>query len=207
MGTQKHDDAPEPQSPERRSPPTVNEIVEELKSLPLNVGYNRLANELFKTGPLPWDADSQERRWRDSDDARLFALLQQIISLQKEKFMLLALTIVGEDNAYDPLVAMLDALTWDGIPRVGTLLNVYLGAERNAYVSEVERILFCEGIARAYSPGLQGRLHAHPVWCRRHRQVLLREGPRHARRVFQRLRDQPRRRQAHGRAEPGQVDH
>ena len=38
MGTQKHDDAPEPQSPERRSPPTVNEIVEELKSLPLNVG-------------------------------------------------------------------------------------------------------------------------------------------------------------------------
>ncbi len=82
MGTQKHDDAPEPQSPERRSPPTVNEIVEELKSLPLNVGYNRLANELFKTGPLPWDADSQERRWRDSDDARLFALLQQIISLQ-----------------------------------------------------------------------------------------------------------------------------
>lgn len=69
MGTQKHDDAPEPQSPERRSPPTVNEIVEELKSLPLNVGYNRLANELFKTGPLPWDADSRERRWRDSDDA------------------------------------------------------------------------------------------------------------------------------------------
>ena len=55
--------------------------------------------------------------------------------------MLLALTIVGEDNAYDPLVAMLDTLTWDGIPRVGTLLNVYLGAERNAYVSEVERIL------------------------------------------------------------------
>ena len=37
MGTQKHDDVPEPQSPERRSPPTVNEIVEELKSLPLNM--------------------------------------------------------------------------------------------------------------------------------------------------------------------------
>ena len=163
MGTQKHDDAPEPQSPERRSPPTVNEIVEELKSLPLNVGYNRLANELFKTGPLPWDADSQERRWRDSDDARLFALLQQIISLQKEKFMLLALTIVGEDNAYDPLVAMLDALTWDGIPRVGTLLNVYLGAERNAYVSEVERILFCEGIARVYSPGCKADYM--PILC------------------------------------------
>lgn len=73
--------------------------------------------------------------------------------------MLLALTIVGEDNAYDPLVAMLDALTWDGIPRVGTLLNVYLGAERNAYVSEVERILFCEGIARVYSPA------ARPITC------------------------------------------
>lgn len=129
MGAQKHDDVLGPQPPERRSPPTVNEIVEELKSLPLNVGYNRLANELFKTGPLPWDADARERRWRDSDDARLFALLQQTISLQKEKFMLLALTIVAEDNAYDPLVAMLDALTWDGIPRVGTLLNVYLGAK------------------------------------------------------------------------------
>jgi len=62
MGAQKHDDVLGPQPPERRSPPTVNEIVEELKSLPLNVGYNRLANELFKTGPLPWDADARERR-------------------------------------------------------------------------------------------------------------------------------------------------
>lgn len=163
MGAQKHDDVLGPQPPERRSPPTVNEIVEELKSLPLNVGYNRLANELFKTGPLPWDADARERRWRDSDDARLFALLQQTISLQKEKFMLLALTIVAEDNAYDPLVAMLDALTWDGIPRVGTLLNVYLGAERSVYVSEVERILFCEGIARAYSPGCKADYM--PILC------------------------------------------
>ena len=163
MGTQKHDDVPEPQPPERRSPPTVNEIVEELKSLPLNVGYNRLANELFKTGPLPWDADARERRWRDSDDARLFALLQQTISLQKEKFMLLALTIVAEDNAYDPLVAMLDALSWDGAQRVGTLLNAYLGAERSVYVSEVERILFCEGIARAYNPGCKADYM--PILC------------------------------------------
>lgn len=77
--------------------------------------------------------------------------------------MLLALTIVGEDNAYDPLAAMLDTLTWDGIPRVGTLLNVYLGAERNAYVSEVERILFCEGIARVYSPGCKADYM--PILC------------------------------------------
>lgn len=163
MDTQKRDDAPNPQPPERRSPPTVNEIVEELKSLPLNVGYNRLANELFKTGPLPWDTNVRERRWRDSDDARLFALLQQTISLQKEKFMLLALTIVGEDNAYDPLVTMLEATAWDGIPRVGTLLNAYLGAEMSAYVSEVERILFCEGIARVYHPGCKADYM--PILC------------------------------------------
>ena len=31
MGAQKHDDVLGPQPPERRSPPTVNEIVEELK--------------------------------------------------------------------------------------------------------------------------------------------------------------------------------
>lgn len=163
MGTQKRDDTPDPQPPERRSPPTVNEIVEELKSLPLNVGYNRLANELFKTGPLPWDTDARERRWRDSDDARLFALLQQTVSLQKEKYMLLALTIVGKDNTYNPLVIMLDSLSWDGTPRVGTLLNAYLGAERSVYVSEVERILFCEGIARAYNPGYKADYM--PILC------------------------------------------
>lgn len=102
---------------------------------------------------------------------------------------------------------MLDALTWDGIPRVGTLLNVYLGAERNAYVSEVERILFCEGIARVYSPGCKADYM--PILCGAEgigkssfaRGLAMRD------RVFQRLRDQPRRRQAHGRAEPGQVDH
>lgn len=53
MGAQKHDDVLGPQPPERRSPPTVNEIVEELKSLPLNVGYNRLANELSRPALCP----------------------------------------------------------------------------------------------------------------------------------------------------------
>lgn len=163
MGVKMRDDNPDPQPTERRSPPTVNEIVEELKSLPLGIGYNRLANELFKTGPPPWDVDPHERRWRDTDDARLFALLQQAISLQKEKHMLLALAIVGEDNAYDPLVNMLDSLSWDGTPRIGTLLSSYLGAERSAYVSEVERILFCEGIARIYRPGCKADYM--PILC------------------------------------------
>lgn len=133
--------------------PTVNEILKALDSMELEMGFNTLAQEPYKTGPLPWEDSGTERPWADTDDARLYALLQEQIGLKGDKDFYRALSIYSDDRAFDPLTLILDALSWDGIPRAGTLFVDYLGAAPTEYTSAVECLWLCEAIARAYRPG------------------------------------------------------
>ena len=66
---------------ERRNP-TVHELVDAMEGMPLSLGYDELANEPVKTGPLPWDERAGTRPWSQLDDAELFAHLQDGIGLR-----------------------------------------------------------------------------------------------------------------------------
>lgn len=54
---------------------------------------------------------------------------------------------------FHPLRSVLDALEWDGIPRVSEFLTKWACAGDSAYVREVSRLLFATGIHRALNPG------------------------------------------------------
>ena len=95
-----------PTPPERRAP-TVNEVVRALEQMGLALGYDKLANEPAKTGPLPWDEVTGTRAWAELDDAELYALLQGRLGLRSEKALACATTIYAHRHAYDPLTAML----------------------------------------------------------------------------------------------------
>lgn len=140
-------------APLERKAPTVNDIVAAMVTMGLSLGYDELAAEPTKTGLLPWDRTVGCRPWDELDDAELFALLQEVIGLRSERALACATTIYSRRHAYDPLKAMLDDIVWDGAERAGTLLTRYLGVEPTPYSAAVERIFFCGGIARAYSPG------------------------------------------------------
>lgn len=136
-----------------RKAPTVNDIIAAMATMGLSLGYDELAAEPTKTGPLPWDGTPGCRPWDELDDAELFALLQEAIGLKGEKALACASTIYSRRHAYDPLKAMLDGIVWDGVERAGTLLTRYLGVEPTPYSAAVERAFFSGGIARAYTPG------------------------------------------------------
>lgn len=56
-------------------------------------------------------------------------------------------------NQYDPLADYLNALTWDGIPRLGGWLVRYCGVEQSDYVFEAGKRWCISAVARGLNPG------------------------------------------------------
>lgn len=133
--------------------PNTNAYLREYEALGLQVGYNRLANEIWKVGPVYWEKSIDQRPWTETDDARLIALMEERMGACKEKPMLRALTIYADDNGYDPLVELFESFSWDGSPRAETLLIDYMGAEDCPYTRTVTRILLSSIVKRVFHPG------------------------------------------------------
>lgn len=64
-----------------------------------------------------------------------------------------AVAACASDQAYHPVRDYLNALTWDGKPRLDTLLIDYLGAEDCEYTRTVTRKAFTAAVARVMTPG------------------------------------------------------
>ena len=66
-----------------------------------------------------------------------------------------AVELRGNECAYHPVRDYLEALAWDGRPRLATWLNVYLGAEATLYVEAIGSMFFVAMVARIFQPGCQ----------------------------------------------------
>ena len=64
-----------------------------------------------------------------------------------------AVALVASEHSYHPIKDYLDGLAWDGEERLSSWLATYLGAEANAYHSEVGRLFLISMVARIYWPG------------------------------------------------------
>ena len=78
-------------------------------------------------GELPWKRERGP--WSNADDANLRVFLEQdpygIVSRDKVRD---SVSVVYSRHAFNPVRDYLDALQWDGTPRVDTLVSDYLGA-------------------------------------------------------------------------------
>ncbi|WP_322153413.1 VapE domain-containing protein [Paratractidigestivibacter sp.] len=142
---------------------TTSAFKSQLEAMGLQVAYNRLANEPYKIGMLPWDNSPGQRPWRETDDARLIAMMEDVLGATKEKTVLRALTIYADDNSYDPLVQLFDSFAWDGVERAETLVIDYLGAEDCPYTKAATRVLLSEIVSRVYHPGCKADIM--PILC------------------------------------------
>jgi predicted P-loop ATPase len=64
-----------------------------------------------------------------------------------------ALESLCEKNRFDPVRDYLDSLTWDGVPRLDTLLSRYFGAEDTPLNRTFGRKTLIAGVRRARQPG------------------------------------------------------
>lgn len=111
-------------------------------------------HKLIYFGQLDWRRDGDTMgEWSDKDDAALRSYLDIRYDLRNKTDYEDGFNMALLENEYDPLTGYLDALEWDGKPRIDHLLADYLGADPSAYNVAVMRVFLLGAVKRAYEPG------------------------------------------------------
>ena len=118
------------------------------------VGFNEMEHNICLLGSLPWrEKSDHSHQWTDADDAALRYYLERTYGLTGKDRIFDAVNIVATKNSFHPVRDFLDGCTWDGVPRIETLLVDYLGADDTPYTRAVTRKALVAAVARIYRPG------------------------------------------------------
>lgn len=137
---------------------TTDNVLIILENDPLlkgKIAYDEFSNRGLVLGTLPWDDRNERRVWSDTDDSGIYHYLERVYGLGVETKINHALKLVSHKNRFNDVKSYLEGLSWDGVPRLDTLLRDYLGAEDNVYTRAVSRKSFTAAVARAMQPGVK----------------------------------------------------
>ena len=128
-------------------------ILEHDPNLKGKFAINEFAGRGEVLGPLPWAKDGKRRLWDDNDNAGLYWYLEKLYQISSNGKVDGALSLHSNAHSFNDVTAYLNGLTWDGVPRLDTMLIDYLGAADTPYVRAVTRKALTAAVARAMSPG------------------------------------------------------
>lgn len=120
------------------------------------VAYNNLKVRPVALLNLPWRKVTEHvngSTWSDSDDSELRWYLEKYYKLTGKEKIMDGMMKTAKANAIHPIKDYLEGLSWDGTPRLDTLLIDYLGAEDTPYTRAVTRKTFTAAVARIFKPG------------------------------------------------------
>ena len=93
------------------------------------------------------------RKWSDPDDSRAMQKIESKYGLYSDVKYRHAMRVYLDEQSYNPVTDMLNALKWDGMPRIKGFLTKWMGCADTPYVSECSRLIFAGGVHRAFNPG------------------------------------------------------
>ena len=117
------------------------------------LAFNEMDHNIVVRRDLPWRKVKSTSQWIDADDAALRYHLERVYGLTGKDRIFDAVNVVANQHSFHPVRDYLSGCTWDGVPRVETLLIDYLGAEDNEYTRAVTRKTLVAAVARIYRPG------------------------------------------------------
>ena len=133
---------------------TAKNIICILENDPLLAGH--LWHDLFSgfdlvTKGLPWDKKATQ--WGNRDDANLRIYLEENYGVTGKDKIKDAKDAVLTRHKVHPIREYLNSLTWDGTPRLETLIIDYIGAEDTPLNRAMTRKHFTAAVARVMNPG------------------------------------------------------
>lgn len=135
---------------------TIDNVWSILENDPLLRGkfaLNEFANRGEIFGPLPWDARKERRQWEDNDNYGMYWYIEKVYGITGNQKVDGALSLHSKKHSFNEVRDYLEGLSWDGTPRLDTLLIDYLGAADTPYTRAVTRKAFTAAVARAMAPG------------------------------------------------------
>lgn len=91
--------------------------------------------------------------WKNVDDSKAKEYIEAKYHIHHESKFSDSLRIAFDEHHYHPVKEVIEAVKWDGKPRIETLFIKWLKCEDSAYTREVTRLVFAGGIHRIYNPG------------------------------------------------------
>lgn len=128
-------------------------ILENDPNLRGKFALNEFAGRGEVLGDLPWNPSKKRRAWSDNDNQGLYWYFEKTYRITGNGKIDGALSLHSEQHKFNDVKKFLTSLSWDGQPRLDTLLVDYLGAEDTPYVRAVTRKAFTAAVARAMEPG------------------------------------------------------
>jgi predicted P-loop ATPase len=111
------------------------------------------------TRPAPWHKGNASRVHTSVSDDDLNLLKGYLATRMSYdagiKDIESAITNVANEASFHPVRDYLDALVWDGKPRLDTWLQDYLGVQNSAYVRACSRKTLCAAVRRVFCPGIK----------------------------------------------------
>lgn len=136
--------------------PTIDNIwliLENDPNLKGKFALNEFAGRGEVLGDLPWSAFEKRRAWTDNDNYGLYWYFEKVYGITGNGKIDGALSLHSEKHKFNDIRNYLMSLTWDGVPRLDTLIIDYLGANDTPYVRAVTRKTFTAAVARTMDPG------------------------------------------------------
>ena len=118
-----------------------------------SLAYDEMSHQIVTRKSLPWRRVSSVGQWTDADDAALRYYMEKVYGIAGKDRIFDAVNVVAQQASFHPVKEFLESDTWDGVPRVDTLLIDYLGAEDTEYTRTVTRKTLAAAVARIYKPG------------------------------------------------------
>ncbi len=110
-------------------------------------------HDRIEADALPWQR-TPGKPWDDTDSDHLRIWMERTVEGKiGVSDIYTAVNATADRQAYHPVKAYLERLTWDGTPRLDTLFIDYLGAEDTPYTRAVSRKAFVAAVARIMAPG------------------------------------------------------
>lgn len=118
--------------------------------------FNEFSQEIEFKSQAPWHTKFIQV-WRDVDFVLCKAWLSQHTAIVNPAINAVkeAVQCVAVQQNYHPVKDYLEALRWDGKPRLDKWLTRYLSADDNRYSTEVGKNGLIGAVARIYQPGCQ----------------------------------------------------
>ena len=119
-------------------------------------GLDHFSHRILLKRNLPWRDMHGDDVWRDSDDAQLRNYISTTYEgLTGKSLIDDALVETVNRHAFHQVKDYWAGITWDGKPRIATLLVDYLGAVDCEYTRVATTLFFKAGVARIQSPGIK----------------------------------------------------